>query len=206
MKKIIITLFTLFVCVNIRAQEIKPLKVNLQFTLDEFGNGKVIFSSKLNASQWDNFKRSMGNNQSLLKRELERALPGYFLSDFEYKEDAMDRSYSLSFNAYGISTVNSAGKWVINLDAKNPDVTKVSDYEYMMISESSSGGQLIQTTQKLIFPGSASNIKQEKNSFGKAIFTFDMSGSSTTGNALQYGGIGLMLVAVFLGWRKSKQA
>jgi hypothetical protein len=206
MKKIIASIFVLFVWVNINAQEIKPLKVNLEFTLDEFGNGKVLFSQKMNASQWDNFKRVMGSNQSLLKRELERALPGYFLSGFEYKEDAMERSYSLSFNAYGLSTVNSAGKWVIDLDAKNPDVTKISDNSFMMISESSNGGQLVQTTQKLIFPESASNIKQEKNSFGKAIFTFDMSGSSATGNAMQYGGIGLMVLAVFLGWRKSKEA
>lgn len=206
MKKIIIVFISLVFCVNVYAQEIKPFKINLEFSLDEYGNGKVVYSTKMNASQWDNFKRSTGNNQSLLKRELERALPGYFLSGFDYKEDAMNRSYSLSFNAAGVATINNSGKWVVDLDSKNPDVTKVSDNVYMMISESSAGGQLIQTTQKLIFPESASNIKEEKNSFGKAIFTFDMGGASKMGNAMQYGGIGLMVLAVLLGWKKSKEA
>lgn len=206
MKKILISIIALFVYVFVNAQEIKPVKNNIEFTLDEYGNSNVVYSMKMNASQWDNFKRSMGNNQSLLKRELERGLPAFFLSDFEYKEDAMDRSYSLSFTAIGVGKIGSNGKWIIDLDAKNPDVTKINDNTYMMITESSAGGQLIQTTQKIIFPEAASNIKQEKNSFGKAIFTFDMTGSSTAGNAMQYGGIGLMVLGAILGWRKSKQA
>ncbi|HNR18998.1 MAG TPA: hypothetical protein PKN75_01990 [Bacteroidia bacterium] len=206
MKKLILFIITIFMCNIITAQEIKPFKINLEFTLDEYGNSKVIYSCKMNASQWDNFKRSTGNNQSLLKREIEKGLPAFFLSDFEYKEDAMDRSYSLSFNAKGVATINSKGKWVVDLDAKNPDVTKLSDNTYMMITESSAGGQLIQTTNKLVFPESATDIKEEKDSFGKAIFTFDMGGSSGMGKAMQYGGIGLIVAGLFLGWRKSKQA
>lgn len=206
MKKLIIFLLSILTINFTSAQEIKPFKVNVEFKLDENGSSKVVYSAKMNAGQWDNFKRTMGNNQSLLKREVERGLPAFFLSDFEYKEDAMERSYSLSFNAQGVATVNNKGKWVVDLEAKNPDVTKLSDNTYMMITESSSGGQLIQITNKLIFPESASNIKEEKDSFGKAIFTFDMGGGSGMGKAMQYGGIGLIVAGLFLGWRKSKEA
>lgn len=188
------------------AQEIKPFKVSIEFKLDEKGNAQVTYGSKMNAGQWDNFKRSMGNNQSLLKRQIERGLPAYFLSDFEYKEDAMDRAYTLTFNAYGVCKVNSTGKWVIDLDTKNPDVTKVSDNVYMMISEASAGGQLIQTNQKIIFPESASDIKEEKDAFGKAHFTFSMGNTSMSGKVMQYGGILLIISGLFLGWKKSKQA
>lgn len=205
MKKVILFIISLIIGNFIWAQEIKPFKVTLEFTLDEKGNSKVIYGSKMNAGQWDNFKRSMGNNQSLLKREIERSLPAFFLSDFEYKEDAMDRSYSLSFNAAGVAKINSKGKWVVDLETKNPDVTKLSDNTFMMITESSSGGQLIQITNKLIFPESASNIKEEKDSFGKAIFTFDMGGGSGMGKALNYGGIGLIVAGLLMGWKKSRQ-
>lgn len=206
MKKLII--FTLFILIYniISAQEIKPFKVTVEFTLDETGSSKVVYFAKMNAGQWDNFKRSMGNNQSLLKREIERGLPAFFLSDFEYKEDAMDRSYSLTFNAKGVASINNNGKWIVDLEAKNPDVTKLSDNSYMMITETSQGGQLIQITNKLIFPESASNIKEEKDSFGKAIFTFDMGGGSGMGKAINYGGIGLIVAGLFLGWKKSKEA
>lgn len=204
MKKLIIFLLSILTINFTSAQEIKPFKVNVEFKLDENGSSKVVYSAKMNAGQWDNFKRTMGNNQSLLKREVERGLPAFFLSDFEYKEDAMERSYSLSFNAQGVATVNNTGKWVVDLEAKNPDVTKLSDNTYMMITESSSGGQLIQITNKLIFPESASNIKEEKDSFGKAIFTFDMGAGGGMGMAMQYGGIGLIVAGLFLGWKKSK--
>lgn len=206
MKKLIIFLFSLLIGNFISAQEIKPFKISLEFTLDDYGNSKVVYSCKMNASQWDNFKRSTGNNQSLLKREIEKGLPAFFLTDFEYKEDAMDRSYSLAFNAKGVATVNNNGKWVVDLEAKNPDVTKLSDNSYMMITETSQGGQLIQINNKLIFPESASNIKEEKDSFGKAIFTFEMGAGSGMGKAMQYGGIGLIVAGLFLGWRKSKEA
>ncbi|OQA12602.1 MAG: hypothetical protein BWY67_00200 [Bacteroidetes bacterium ADurb.Bin397] len=188
------------------AQEIKPFKVAIDFTLEESGDAKVSYSTKMNASQWDMFKKTTGTNQSLLKRELERALPGYFLSDFEYKEDAMNRSYSLTFNAYGMCKMTTNGKYSIDLDSKDPDVTKINDHTYMMISESSAGGQLVQTTQKIIFPESASDITQTKDSFGKAHFVFDMPGNSTSGKLMQYGGIGLMVIAAFLGFKKSKES
>jgi hypothetical protein len=204
--KFILAIAICLLATFVKAQEIKPFKVNLEFALDEKGDAKVTYSMKMNAAQWDVFKQTTGTNQSLLKRELERALPGYFLSDFEYKEDAMNRSYSLTFNAFGMCKMASSGKYTIDLDSKDPDITKVDDHTYMMISESSAGGQLIQTTQKIIFPDVASDITQSKDSFGKAHFVFDMPGNSTSGMVMKYGGIGMMVLAAFLGFKKSREA
>jgi hypothetical protein len=187
------------------AQEIKPFKVSIDFNLDESGNANVVSSAKMNASQWDNFKRAMGNNQSLLKREMEKSLPAFFLSDFEYKEDAMNRSYTLSFKAFGVARINSKERWVIDLDAKDPDVKKLDDDSYMMITESASGGQLVQTTMNINFPEGAADIQEEKNSFGKAIFTFNMSSGSAAGNWMNYAGIGLIVAGIALGIVQAKK-
>ncbi len=206
MKKILVITF-LFFSLNLNAQEIiKPLKVNIEFLVDKYGNAKTSYSMKMTASQWDNFKRGMGNNQSLLKRTMERAMPAYFLSDFEYKEDAMDRSYQLSFNAYGVCKPGADGRWHAELGEKNPDITKLSDNSYMIISEMSSGGGLIQANQKIIFPGEASDIQVDKDAFGKALFTFKMSGASGSGKMMMYGGIGLIVLGLFLGWKNSRSA
>ncbi len=206
MKKILIIAF-LISTVSLNAQEIiKPLKVNIEFLVDKYGNAKTTYSMKMTASQWDNFKRGMGNNQSLLKRTMERAMPAYFLSDFEYKEDAMDRSYQLSFNAYGVCKPGADGRWHAELGEKNPDITKLSDNSYMIISEMSSGGGLIQANQKVIFPDEASDIKMDKDAFGKALFSFKMSGASGQGRMMMYGGIGLIIMGLFLGWKNSRSA
>ncbi|MCC6384132.1 MAG: hypothetical protein LC117_04035 [Bacteroidia bacterium] len=204
-KLALLTLVISGFCLQLKSQEVvKPLKVNIELAIDENGNAQATYQTKLNAGQWDAFKRSMGNNQSLLKRSIERSLPAYFLTDFKYEEDAMDRSYSLKFNAYGMCHIDASGKWVAELDVKNPDITKLDDNTYMIISEMVSGGQLIQANQKIIFPSSASDIKEEKDAFGKAIFTFKMSGSSATGKTMQYAGIGLLIIGAVLMWRASK--
>ncbi|MBL7929190.1 MAG: hypothetical protein JNL47_06930 [Bacteroidia bacterium] len=206
MKKILIITF-LVSSISLKAQEIiKPLKVNIEFLVDKYGNAKTTYAMKMTASQWDNFKRSMGNNQSLLKRTMERAMPAYFLSDFEYKEDAMDRSYQLSFNAYGVCKPGADGRWHAELGEKNPDITKLSDNSYMIISEMSSGGGLIQANQKVIFPDEASDIKMDKDAFGKALFSFNMSGASGSGKMMMYGGIGLIVLGLFFGWKNSRSA
>jgi hypothetical protein len=204
MRKLLIMSF-LSIALVARAQEVKPFKMNVQFTLDRYGNAQVTFSMRMNASQWDDFKHSIGNNQSLLKRELERNLPSYFLSDFDYKEDAMDRSYSLSFKANGICKIDERGRWYAELDAKNPDITKLSDNVYMMITDMQSGGQLIQANSKFIFPDEASDIREEKDAFGKARFTFEMKGSSGRSSVVQYGGIVLVVVGLLLGWRNYRK-
>jgi hypothetical protein len=204
MKKILFITF-LMCSFSLAAQEIiKPVKVNIEFMVDKFGNAKTSYSMKMTASQWDNFKRSMGNNQSILKRTMERAMPAYFLSDFEYKEDAMERSYQLSFNAYGVCKPGVDGRWHAELGEKNPDITKLSDNSYMIISEMSSGGGIIQANQKIIFPDEASDIKVDKDAFGKALFSFKMSGTSGTGKMMMYGGIGLIALGLFLGWKNSQ--
>lgn len=205
MKKIF-ALIVLIANVANAQQEIKPIKVNIEFNVDDKGNAKVSYAMTMNAARWDNFKRSLGSNPSLLKREMERALPAYFLSDFDYKEDVMNRSYSLSFNASGVCKVDEKGKWYAEWDTKNPDVTKLTDNSYMIITDMSLSGQMIQANQKINFPSLASDINQEKDAFGKTRFTFRMSSSSGTGKIMQYGGIGCIALGLFFAWRKSKSA
>src|SRR5687768_7464394 len=121
----------LLLCVLIQQahgqEEVKGLKQTFDITIDELGGAMVEVSMKLNASQWDYFKKNIGNNISILKREMEKALPKYFLSDFNYSEDAMERTYRVKFKTEGLASINKNGKWEGKLDSKNPDVTKLSD-------------------------------------------------------------------------------
>jgi hypothetical protein len=155
---------------------------------------------KLNASQWDMFKRNVGNNSSMLKREIEKALPKYFLSDFNYSEDAMDRSYKLKFKALGLASINNNGKWESKLETKDPDITKLSDRDFVMNMDFATNGMLIQQTQKIHLPPSATGAKIEKDSFGKAIMTYS-TGEGAASRASLFAGIGLILAAgVLLIW------
>lgn len=176
MKKFCCILIACFLVTNLFAQEVKGLKQIFDITVDDLGNAMVAVSMKLNASQWDMFKKNIGNNSSILKREIEKALPRYYLSDFSYSEAAMDRSYTIKFKALGLASINQNGRWESKLETKNPDITKLSAHEFVMNADFMANGMLIQQTQKIHLPSGAGDAKIEKDSFGKAVMTYSAGG------------------------------
>jgi hypothetical protein len=177
MKKFCCILITCLLITNLFAQqEVKGLKQIFDITVDDLGNAMIAVSMKLNASQWDMFKKNIGNNSSILKREIEKALPKYYLSDFSYSEAPMDRSYTIKFKALGLASINQNGRWESKLESKNPDITKLSEHEFVMNADFMTNGMLIQQTQKIHLPSGAGDAKIEKDSFGKAVMTYSQSG------------------------------
>jgi hypothetical protein len=178
---------------------VKPLKQNLKFVLNPLGDSHIDVSMNLDAAQWDNYKKILGNNSAILKRQMERALPGYFLQNFNYKEDDMNRGYTLSFDALGMSKINANGQWQIDLDMKNPDVTKLSDKNFAITSTLEQQGTLIQQVSNITFPDGASDVKQDKDAFDKAIFLYSLSPSmGTSGWGIVILGLCLLVAGVFL--------
>lgn len=195
---LIFTLTMMAVWTTQAQQQIDALKQNINFHIDSLGNAHMTVTMNLNASQWNNFKAMIGNNVAILKRSMERALPSYFLDNFKYSEDAMIQSYTLQFDALGVSKIDQQGKWIAELDSKSPDVTRVSDRLYLVHSTTSSGGSLIEQNIKVSFPDESSNIKVDKDAFGKAYFSFKQPAPSSRSIIWLFSG-GLFLFAG-LGW------
>lgn len=186
---------------NSKSQEVvQGLKQIFDITMDDLGNANIEVSMKLNASQWDMYKRNIGNNTSILKRLMEKALPKYYLSDFNYTEDQMDRSYKMKFKVLGLCTTNRNGQWESQLESKNPDVTKLSDKEFVMTQDIMSGGMLVQQTQKIHLPSDVSGAKIEKDSFGKAIMTYS-TGTGLLPKVITITGILLVLAGCWIFYR-----
>lgn len=201
-KLFVLACFALFF-INASAQVVQGQKVTIDYTADDLGNATIEYSLTLPAAQWDYFKRNIAGNVSLLKRIMERAMPKYFLSDFNYTEDGMNRSYKLKFKAQGVSNMNSSGLWVADLDTKNPDITKLTDRDFVLNEDILSNGSLVQTTMKLHLPPSASNAKVEKDSFGKAVLTYS-TGSGMGTKALTILGVLLVLGGIVLYFRNAQ--
>lgn len=153
-------------------EQIKGTKQKLDITLDDLGNAHIAVTMKLNASQWDMFKKSLGNNTANLKREMVKGMPKFYLTDFKYNEDQMERSYTLEMRALAVASVDKNGKWKADLDAKDPDIMKVNDQQFKLDANYISGGSLIEQVQQIYLPGNATNAKVEKDSFGKAVLTY----------------------------------
>ncbi len=178
MKKIYLILTSLLTiaCLGTKAQQVDPIKQNISIDIDKLGDGHITISMAYNASQWENYTKIAGSNAlDLLKRQEERALPGWYLQNWSYKDDGAEHTYTLSFDALGLAKIDDNGNWVFDIDQKKPDITKISDHNFAMTTTYNSYGVLIQTLWKINFPNSASNVNPDKDAFGKAIFTYEMT-------------------------------
>ncbi|MFI5162910.1 MAG: hypothetical protein ACHQHN_16635 [Sphingobacteriales bacterium] len=177
MKKIYIFITSLIVissgAVNAQ-QQLDPLKENVTYNIDNLGNGHIELNRKFNASQWDNYKKIVGNNaEGLWKRAETRNFPSAYLENFNYKEE--DQSFTLTFDALGLAKINDNGQWQIDINIQKPDINKISDRNFAMTASYNTNGALMQDLIKVNMPDGAANVTQDKDAFGKPIFTYDLT-------------------------------
>ena len=190
MKNLTILIIFLLSCVLTHAQSGQKINVKL----DSIGNARFSIEVKLSAQEWDVWNSSYGNNPAMIKRELERSMPAYFLDDFNLEKNDMERSFRLDFNGYGVCEIDKKGKWIINTDQKNAEITDMNNNKYMLVSQPEpNSGQVMMTLQ---FPDEANKIKQDKDAFGNSIFSFKMDGNHGKSNYFGLGGIILILLGI----------
>lgn len=189
--KIIITTVFLFQIVISSSQQTQQ---NINIKIDAIGNAQLEISMTMNAQQWQMWTTNLGNNPAALKREIEKSMPAYFLDDFKLGKDDMNRSFSLKLNAYGLCKINKKGKWSIDTDQKNAQITKIDDHKYLLNSSPMEFGGQIQQTYVIDFPEEANSIEVEKDAYGQTVFEFKMDNSSTDINYMRWSGIVLLVM------------
>ncbi len=171
---------------------------NFTIDIDKLGNAKLILDQKMNASQWASFKQSqIYNDPSISRRDMERSMATYDVQDFKRDVDEMNREVKLSMTVNAYAQYKGDGQWTLKIDAKNPQVTKLTDKSYMITGNTLMGAGLVQQIYRINFPSSASNVKQTTDEFGNAIFTFN-SGSSFATYLKWNNIVGLLLIIVAL--------
>jgi len=170
----------------------------IEMRIDSIGNAKINISMQMNAQQWQNWIATLGNNPAALKRAVERSMPAYFLDDFKLDKDEMNRSFNLSLNAYGVCEIDKRGTWSIDTDQESAQLTELDEHKYMFVSSPPEWGGQVQQTYLINLPETATNVKVDKNAFGRDIFKFDMEAPAQAGlgGAMRWGGILLLVVGM----------
>ncbi len=111
----------------------------------------------------------------------------------------MERISTIKFTILGSLKLDANGKWIAELDSKNPDITKISATQFLLVNEGNA------QTLKINLPGSASGAKIEKDSFGKAVLTYTAPVSGgLVGNIIKYLGFLVIAAGGFLFYRSMK--
>ena len=121
-----------------------------------------------------------------------------YTDDFKLDKDDMNRSFNLSLNAYGVCDINKRGKWIVDTEQKNAQLTELTENKYMLVSSPQEYGGSLQQTFIIELPETAKNIKTDKNAFGKSVFEFDMDAPSSGFNVMRWAGI--LLIVIGGGW------
>lgn len=177
----------------------KGYKENIEMNFDSKGIINVVSTIKYNASVWDYMKQQHGTDPSVLKNVIKRQFPKYQITDYDIKNDEMERTSTIKFSILGALKVNENGKWIAELDSKNPDITKISETQFLLVEEEEA------QTSKINLPKSAAGAKIEKDSFGKAILTYSAPiGGGGIGNFIKYLGFITIAAGGFLFYKNSK--
>lgn len=171
----------------------KGYKINIEMTTDEKGDAAVNVTIKYNAQTWDMVKQTHGADASVLKNIWRKEFPKYELTEFDIKPDDAERTSISKFKILGMLKVDENGKWIASLDQKNPDITKISDNQFLLVDATTA------QTLKINLPKSATDAKVEKDSFGKAILTYNapVSGGGA-GNIIKYLGFLVAAGGIFM--------
>ena len=93
-----------------QSQQVDPIKLNITMDVDNIGDGHFQMTKSYNASQWENYQRIYGSNAlDMLKREMERSLPSWYLQNWNYHDDGAEHTWTLSFDALGVAKINDDG-------------------------------------------------------------------------------------------------
>lgn len=195
MKKNILNTLVVFLMILIAQKSYAQIgstgyKSTFNFTMNESGSTICEVTNKYTAAYWDWWTKAVGSNPSIINNSLRKLFPKYHLSEFKHSQDPNERTNTVKFKIDGMMNINKSGKWETELDKKDPDITKVSNTEWLLVDEG--------VTLKIHLPPGTKNSKVEKNNFGNAVLTYPVSTGGGMTSALRYGGILIALAGVAL--------
>lgn len=197
MKKIYILFISFLIVIIGFGQDTEVLKQDIVFKIDPLGDATIEVGSKLNARQWQNWENTYGpRNTSILKRDMERALSYFYLYDFKYEQDEMERSYVLSFKAKGLARYLGNDEWRAEMGLKDPDFSKLTDNSYLVSSSLVEAGLIIQQNNKIYFPEEAFDVEEDTDEFGLAVFDYKLKTKSSGPPIFLYLGILCFILAI----------
>lgn len=204
MKKILIFILLGMGVQTAHAQVFRePMHISSEVTIDSAGNGIFEMSGKLNAQQWQTWNYAYGaGNASNLKRNIERTLSAFYVYDFEYMPNEMDRSFRVRYKAKGVVQYLGKDNWTVMLGLKETQPVKLGTHTFTATMSQPMGGGVMQTNMKVTLPADVTDMEFDKDEFGyvvakykrptETITTIGDSGKKSAGYAL----IGASLISL----------
>lgn len=177
MKKIVsIIVSVLIIPVFLAAQmNTQTLMINSEVRIDSTGNAMFDVSGKLTAQQWITWNYMYGGgNASNVKRSIERSLSPYYVYDFKYTPNEMDRTFSIQYKAKGVVEYLGKDKWIASLGLRDAEPMKLTENTFTCtVSELGNKG-IIQNNMRVTLPVAATGMSFDKDEFNNVLVKYNM--------------------------------
>lgn len=175
MKTIQLLIFSIFFW-QITDAQFKPetLQIKTDAKVDSIGNAIFTMSGKLTASQWIAWNYMYGGGQaSMVKRTIERAASPYYVYDFKYSPNEMDRTFTIEYKAKGAVEYLGKNKWVATIGTKDIQPVKLTPNSVNYVQSEANGNAILQNNMTFTFPSETSNMDFDKDEFGNVTVKYN---------------------------------
>ncbi len=173
MKKVagLMTVIFLYVFTAFSQTQMEKIKMEFEFKIDDVGNAEVVYKQSATAMQWKILNQTIGQNPSLLKRDLMHQLSAYELYDFKFSKDDMNRTFILTFKAKGVSKYKGNGVWDFKIE-KEISPRQVSKNVWYLTMTNTEGNVLYEMYATLKLPDNVEKSEITTDEFGKRVLRY----------------------------------
>jgi hypothetical protein len=142
-------------------------------TISAVGDAVLTSTSTLTAVQFANWQNKYGQDQGLLRRDMNNYYTGqYETSDWDVKIDSMNRVITVSVKIYGAVIPRGGGVFEFRVPKQwQGGERNGTTYSYNF-ADSQANGVIAQTNIRLVLPASASNFAGDKSETGDPIIQY----------------------------------
>lgn len=187
------------------------MMIHSEVRIDSIGNALFDVSGKLTAQQWIRWNYMFGGgNASNVKRSIERSLSPYYVYDFKYVPNEMDRSFTIQYKAKGVVEYLGKDKWVASVGLREAQPVKLTENTFSCVVSELGDNAIIQNNMKITLPASAGSMDFDKDEFNNVLVrykmpteyrvTFGSEKMKATGYSLL--GLGVLSLLVIVVFRK----
>lgn len=157
------------------APPLQTIIIDQTMTVDQIGDGVMTLKLTLNGEQFQNWQKKYGENQSLLKRDLNQYVSQYETSGWDMQVNQMDRIVTISCKFKGAVMHRGGGLFEFRVPKSwRGGERHESTYSFNFV-EAAGSGVVSQNNVRLALPASASNFTDDKAETGDRIIRYHLS-------------------------------
>jgi hypothetical protein len=149
------------------------LNVSEVMKITPLGDGVMTTTFTLSAKQFANWEKKYGQDQGLLRRDMNNNYTGQFeTSDWDVKTDNMNRTIAVSVTTRGAVIPRGGGVFEFRVPKQwRGGERNGTTYSYNFV-EPLGGGGVAQTNAKVVLPETASHFVEDKSETGDPVIQY----------------------------------